>query len=254
MLPTSAAGGGATSFYRQVRSADGLRRQRAAIVLGVAMGLSSLPIIMQTLVVRQGDGRTVMTVLLVALGLLSGGAAFLASRGFASIAGLWLTLIPCWGALGSVLLSRELGSAPFLGALGVAVAMVTLAGRALWWGLGLSVLSTLAMAALGATGELAPTPMRLVLVTSVVLVALVALAVAISTRSFDNLLREVASQQEHAADVEARYRLIAENTTARCRKTSRARARSSVASGTGRSATTTSSASISGWPAPPSER
>ncbi|MFZ5444314.1 MAG: ATP-binding protein [Myxococcota bacterium] len=211
MLPSQAAGGGATSFYKQVRSADALRRQRTSVLLGLVMTAFALPLILQTLVVREGVQRLHMASLLGALGALSAVGALLARRGHGGLAGLWLTAIPCVGSVVTIVLTRQLGAAALYGTLGVVIAMVTLQGRWLRAALAFAVGSTLLIVVVASGLQLEPTPPALTLGGSVVLVVLIAVIVALETRSFARLIREAAEQQSRTAELEARFRLVAEN-------------------------------------------
>ncbi len=212
MLPEPAAGGGATSFYKQVKSADAARRQRMATVLGYAVAFAGIPVIVQTVLVREGTMRVAMIALVVVLSLLCVAAGMLARLGYGTVAGLWLTAVPCLGSVIAVAMSREVGAAPFYGSLGVVVALATLDGRALRAALWGATLSAVAIAVIFMEIDVVPTKPAQLVLNAVVLVMLTAVVVALHGRTFAGLLEEVAAQQARTAHVEARYRVIAENT------------------------------------------
>ncbi len=213
MLPKPAAGGGATSIHDQVMSADASRRRRTAIVLGFCMAFAAVPISIQTAVLREGAMRLVMLGLIAVLASLCVGVSLLARAGWGTTAGLVLTALPCVGSIVAVAASRQVGAAPYYGVLGVVIALATLEGRALRFALGGSLACVLVIAALATQLDVVPTQPTQLLVNAVVLVALVAVVVAIYGRAYRGLLDEVAAQQLRASEVEARYRVIAENTT-----------------------------------------
>jgi|APLak6261675434_1056106.scaffolds.fasta_scaffold01681_2 PAS domain S-box-containing protein len=213
MLPEPAAGGGATSFIERVRSADAVRRQRMVALIAWCTGGAAVPVIVQTLLVRDGWLRVTMVLLTLALGLLCLGAGWLARRGQGTAAGLLLTSLLCGGSVVAVALSSEVGAAPFYGVLGVVIALATLEGRGLLAGLGIAVGSAALIGAVAAQRELRAAPAVQLLVNAVVLIALVAVVVYLYARTFSSLLTRVAAEQALSAEVEARYRVIAENTT-----------------------------------------
>ena len=89
MLPSSAAGGGATSYLRDVLSVDAARRCRTAARIGWFLGFAGIPNLLQTLIMREGSLRVGMAVLVVVLALMGPAAAWLALSGRGTLAGLW---------------------------------------------------------------------------------------------------------------------------------------------------------------------
>jgi PAS domain S-box-containing protein len=179
--------------------------------IGWFLGLSGIPNFIQTLVSEQG--RIVpVPVLVILLSLMGPAAALLAKAGRGTLAGLWLTAIPSLGAVAAVLASNQLGATPFYCGVGLVVALATLQGCPLKAALGSVVASMLAIAALATWLELDNTAPSHSLVGALVAVLLMVAVAMLHAQAFQLTLREVASQQTRAAELEARYRLIAENT------------------------------------------
>jgi PAS domain S-box-containing protein len=212
MLPGSAAGGGATSYLRDVLSVDAARRRRTASLIGLFLGVAGIPVAVQILLTREGPLRLEMAGLVFGLSAMGPAAAWLAHRGRGTAAGLWLTAIPSFGSVIAVLGSHQFGSSPFYCGVGVVVALATLEGRALRFSLAGVVLCAVAAGAFATQVELAPTSLPRLLLNAVVAVLLMALVAGLQGRAYQRTLEQVATHQTRAAQVEARYRLIAENT------------------------------------------
>ena len=130
MLPGSAAGGGATSFLREVLSVDAARRRRTASLIGYFLGLAGVPVLVETVLTLEGPLRLAIAGLVIALACMGPGAAWLARSGRGTAAGLWLTAIPTVGAVISVATSSQFGAAPLYCGVGVVIALATLHDRA----------------------------------------------------------------------------------------------------------------------------
>ncbi|MDP3152875.1 MAG: ATP-binding protein [Archangium sp.] len=213
MLPSSAAGGGATSYLQDVLSVDAARRQRSASRIGLFLGFAGIPILLQTLLTLHGPLRFGMALLVLALSLMGPAAAWLARSGRGTLAGLWLTALPSLGSLIAVATSHQFGAAPLYCGLAIVVALATLEGRALWAGLIGVLLCVLGTVLLMLFIEVLPTRIEQLLLNSVVALLLMALVAGLQGRAYRRTLEEVAAHQSRAAELEARYRLIAENTT-----------------------------------------
>ncbi len=212
MLPGSAAGGGATSFLKDVMAVDARRRERTAFALGLFVGVFGLASAVQTAFVLQPPMRAPICALIVTLAVMCFGAAALARSGRGTLAGLWLSAIPGVGSFISVWVSHQVGAGPFYAGLGIVIALATLEGRALRAALLGAVGCALATAGVYSQIEIVDTLPSQLMFNAVVLALLMALMVFVHSRTFARTLSQVAQQQARAAHVEARYRLIAENT------------------------------------------
>lgn len=212
MLPGTAAGGGATSYLKDVMAVDARRRDRTATVIGVAIGAIGVGIALQTLLMPELAQRLAIVALVLVLSALCFGAAALARTGHGTIAGLGLAVIPSIGSVVSLVLSHQVGSGPFYIGLGLVVALATLEGRALRVAVGFSVLCIALVVGISSVIELVDTTSTQLLFNAGVLVIMTAFIVVVHARNYGRVLAQVAQQQARAAHVEARYRLIAENT------------------------------------------
>ena len=211
MLPGSAAGGGATSYLKDVLSVDAGRRRRTASHIGLFLGLAGVPVLIQTLVM-QGEGRDVTVALVIGLSLMGPTASWLARRGRGTAAGLWLAAVPSVGALVAVLSTHQFGAAPLYCGVGVVVALATLDGRALRLSLAGVVICAVTMVVVSTQIEMIATGLERLLLNAVVAVSLMAIIAGFQGQAYRRTLEEVAAHQARAAQVEARYRLIAQNT------------------------------------------
>ena len=212
MLPGSAAGGGATSFLRDVLSVDAARRRRTAMLIGFFLGLAGIPIFVQMVLTQSGSARISVPALVVVLSLMGPAAAWLARTGRGTAAGLWLTALPSVGSLIAVVASEQIGAAPFYCGVAVVIALATLEGPALRWSLVGVVLCVVAMISVFVETEIHPSDPSRILLSGVVAVLLMAVVAGLHARANHRTLEEVAAHQARAAELEARYRLIAENT------------------------------------------
>ncbi|MDP1824694.1 MAG: ATP-binding protein [Archangium sp.] len=212
MLPGSAAGGGATSYLKDVMSVDAARRRRTAVRVGIFLGLAGIPVFIQMLLTQAPVHRLPIAALVLVLTLMGPAAAWLAHSGRGTAAGLWLCAVPSVGAVISVWLSQQIGAAPFYVGVGVVVALATLEGRALRLALVGTVACVISMAVIATQVELRESVLSQVVLSAVVAVVLMAVMAGLHARAFQRTLGEVAAHQTHAAELEARYRLIAENT------------------------------------------
>ena len=212
MLPGSAAGGGATSFYKEVMSVDARRRERTASVLGLCIGVIGLVIAAYSTRALQAPVQFPVTAQTVVLALLCFVASGLARAGRGVAAGLLLSAIPTAGSVSSVWATHQVGAGPFYVALGLVVALATLSGRALRWSIAFSLAGMAASVVIAWNVELGVTLPEQLMFNAVALSVLTALIVGVHARSYNKVLAQVAQQQARAAHVEARYRLITENT------------------------------------------
>ena len=217
MLPGSAAGGGATSFLKShleaVLTVDETRRQRTAVSIGYFIGLAGIPVFLQTAIGLEGALRVGMASLVLALSAMGPAAAWLASRGKGTAAGLWLTALPSLGSVIAGLASHQVDSALLYCALAIVVALATLRGAPLRLALVGAVLCGVTLGVLGSTAfEPQPTRLSHLILNGVVVLVLMALVAGLNAGAGRRALEEVAATQARAADVEERYRLIAENT------------------------------------------
>ena len=210
MLPSSAAGGGATSYLHDVLSVDSARRERTAARIGVFVGVAGIPVLLHTLITIEGPQRFGMATLVIAFAMMGLAAAWLARSRRGTLAGLWLTAIPSLGSMLAVFTTHQLGSAPLYSGLAILVAVATLEARALWAGLFGVLLSVLTLLFVV---EVVPTPIDQLWLSSVVGLTLMGLVAGLQSRAHRRTLEEVAAHQSRAAELEARYRLIAQNTT-----------------------------------------
>ena len=217
MLPGSAAGGGATSYLKNhleaVLAVDESRRRRTASFIGILLGLAGVPVFVQTLFTLQGSMRVGIAALVLTLSSMGPAAAWLARRGHGTAAGLWLTALPSLGSVIAVIGSHQFGSSALYCALGVVVALATLQGTALRVALAAVVLCgvTISLAVTFAF-EVLPTKLPQLVLNALVVLGLMALVAELKARARRRTLEEVAETQARVAEVEARYRLIAENT------------------------------------------
>ncbi|HEY0880772.1 MAG TPA: ATP-binding protein, partial [Archangium sp.] len=188
-----------------------MRRRRTAMLVGWFLGLSGIPNFLETLS-WQREGVLPVTILVVLLTLMGPGAALLARAGRETLAGFWLTAIPSLGAVAAVITSNQLGASPFYCGVGLVVALATLVGRPLHAAIGFVVSCMVLMATIAMTRTLDVTPPSESLVGAIVAVVLMAAIAVLHARAFRSTLEEVASHQTRVAELEARYRLIAENT------------------------------------------
>ena len=212
MLPSSAAGGGATSYLRAVLSVDAARRRRTASFIGFLFAVAGVVTLVQTWFTLEGPLRLGVAGLIVVLATMGLAAAWLARSGRGTAAGLWLTAIPTVGAVVSVMGSHQFGAAPLFCGVGVAVALATLHDRPLRAALAGVVVCSVAMVAVASQADVVLTPARYTVVSSLVALLLMVVVAGLQGRAYRHTLEEVAAHQTRAAEVEARYRLIAENT------------------------------------------
>ena len=212
MLPGSAAGGGATSYLQEVLSVDAARRRRTASRIGVLFGLAGIPFLFQTLVVLEGNLRFSMAVVVIGLSSMGPAAAWLARAGRGTAAGIWLTAIPSVGAVLGLVNSHQLAGAPLYCGVAVVVALATLEGRALRGALLGVMIGAATMVIVVQKIELIPTQPSQLMLNVLIAVGLMSIVGGLQGRANRRTLEEVADSQSRAADVEARYRLIAQNT------------------------------------------
>ncbi|MGV3622316.1 MAG: ATP-binding protein, partial [Archangium sp.] len=129
-----------------------------------------------------------------------------------TVAGVLLSAIPTVGSIASVWFTHQVGAGPFYVALGLVVALATLSGVALRWAIAASLAGVAITGLIAWNVVLLPTPPDQLMFNAVALAALTATIVGVHSRSYNKVLAQVAQQQARAAHVEARYRLITENT------------------------------------------
>ncbi len=212
MVPAAVNGGGGTSYLSAVLSVDAARRGRTAALIGVLFSLAGVVTLVQTWLTLQGPLRVGLAGLIVVLAVMGLAAAWLARSGRGTVAGLWLTAIPTVGALLAVMASRQFGAAPLFCGVGVAVALATLHDRALRAALAGVVVCSVAMVVVASQSDVVLAPARNTVVSSLVALLLMVVVAALQGRAYRRTLEQVASHQTRAAELEARYRLIAENT------------------------------------------
>jgi two-component system, cell cycle sensor histidine kinase and response regulator CckA len=212
MLPSSAAGGGATSYLKDVLSVDDARRRGTAARIGWFLGIAGIPIFLQNLVALEGALRIGMAVLIAALAAMGPAAAWLARKGRGTIAGLWLTAIPSVGAVMSVLASHQFGASAYYCGVGLVVALATLEGRALRTALVGVLGCVVAIAVIVTQIDVIPTQASQLVLNALVALVLMALVAGLQGRAQRKTLEELAAHQARAAENEARYRVITENT------------------------------------------